>query len=72
MVIGGLTANMLFTRAVIPAGYEVVEKLLGRSADGAAAQPAQPTPLAAPMPAMDGAPVPAAPPVAAPPEGVKP
>jgi multidrug efflux pump subunit AcrB len=25
MVIGGLTANMLFTRMVIPAGYEVVE-----------------------------------------------
>ena len=28
MVIGGLTANMLFTRAVIPAGYEVLEQLL--------------------------------------------
>jgi multidrug efflux pump subunit AcrB len=27
MVIGGLTANMLFTRMVIPAGYEVVEWL---------------------------------------------
>jgi hypothetical protein len=25
MVIGGLTANMLFTRMVIPAGYEVFE-----------------------------------------------
>ena len=30
MVIGGLTANMLFTRAVIPAGYEVLERLVGR------------------------------------------
>ena len=34
MVIGGLTANMLFTRAVIPAGYEVVERLFGRRAEG--------------------------------------
>ena len=25
MVIGGLTANMLFTRMVIPAGYEIIE-----------------------------------------------
>ena len=33
MVIGGLTANMLFTRAVIPAGYEVLEQLLGRPAE---------------------------------------
>ena len=30
MVIGGLTANMLFTRAVIPAGYEVLERFAGR------------------------------------------
>ncbi len=37
MVIGGLTANMLFTRAVIPAGYEVIERLLGRQAEGMAA-----------------------------------
>ena len=37
MVIGGLTANMLFTRAVIPAGYEVVEWLFGRSAEEAGA-----------------------------------
>jgi multidrug efflux pump subunit AcrB len=29
MVIGGLTANMLFTRMVIPAGYEVLEWLKG-------------------------------------------
>ena len=29
MVIGGLTANMLFTRMVIPAGYLVWESLLG-------------------------------------------
>src|SRR5262249_1955862 len=32
MVIGGLTANMLFTRMVIPAGYEVLEWLKGKSA----------------------------------------
>jgi multidrug efflux pump subunit AcrB len=40
MVIGGLTANMLFTRAVIPAGYEVLERLLGRQAEGVAFAPA--------------------------------
>jgi multidrug efflux pump subunit AcrB len=31
MVIGGLTANMLYTRMVIPAGYEVLETLKGVS-----------------------------------------
>ena len=58
MVIGGLTANMLFTRMVIPVGYEVIEHLLGRKAEGtAAAAPA----LAvaggppSPAPAPDGA-----------------
>ena len=30
MVIGGLTANMLFTRMVIPVGYLVLERLKGK------------------------------------------
>ncbi len=50
MVIGGLTANMLFTRAVIPAGYEVIERLLGRRAEGTTAQPA--IAVAAALPAV--------------------
>jgi multidrug efflux pump subunit AcrB len=35
MVIGGLTANMLFTRMVIPVGYLVLEKLKGESTPAA-------------------------------------
>ncbi len=57
MVIGGLTANMLFTRAVIPAGYEIVERLLGRATEGKPAQlatvAAGPTPTP-PAPPVDG------------------
>src|SRR5208283_733401 len=34
MVIGGLTANMLFTRMIIPVGYEVIERLKGRGESG--------------------------------------
>jgi multidrug efflux pump subunit AcrB len=41
MVIGGLTANMLFTRMVIPVGYLVVE---GRSANRERARPEVPAP----------------------------
>jgi multidrug efflux pump subunit AcrB len=52
MVIGGLTANMLFTRAVIPAGYEVIEWLLGRKAEGVAPPP----PAATAAPPADGQP----------------
>jgi multidrug efflux pump subunit AcrB len=37
MVIGGLTANMLFTRLVIPVGYLVLEERKGNLADGVAA-----------------------------------
>ena len=33
MVIGGLTANMLFTRLVIPAGYLILERRKERAAD---------------------------------------
>ena len=67
MVIGGLTANMLFTRMVIPVGYLVLERLVGRRAEGnallAPASPvAAPTPAAAktdapppPLPPLDGA-----------------
>ncbi len=36
MVIGGLTANMLFTRMVIPAGYEVLEWIRGEPEPAAA------------------------------------
>jgi multidrug efflux pump subunit AcrB len=50
MVIGGLTANMLFTRMVIPVGYLVLERLKGdRPTTGAAAAqvlPAAPQPVA--------------------------
>jgi multidrug efflux pump subunit AcrB len=47
MVIGGLTANMLFTRMVIPAGYEVVEWLKGEQAE---VRPVVPQPAPAPVP----------------------
>ena len=43
MVIGGLTANMLFTRMVIPVGYLVLER--GKSDDTPA-----PTPQVVPEP----------------------
>jgi hypothetical protein len=36
---------MLFTRAVIPAGYEVLERLLGRQAEGMAVAPLPPHPV---------------------------
>jgi multidrug efflux pump subunit AcrB len=67
MVIGGLTANMLFTRAVIPAGYEVLERLLGRQTEGVAVTPAAVAANGTP------APPPAHPvePTAAQPQGVK-
>jgi multidrug efflux pump subunit AcrB len=35
MVIGGLTANMLFTRLVIPVGYLVLEGSKGQAPPGA-------------------------------------
>ncbi|MBV9125916.1 MAG: efflux RND transporter permease subunit [Planctomycetes bacterium] len=41
MVIGGLTANMLFTRMVIPVGYQVLEQLKGTK-ELPAAKPAVP------------------------------
>src|SRR5262245_64197952 len=44
MVIGGLTANMLFTRMVIPVGYLVLE---GHKSESTAA-PAAPQPAPAP------------------------
>ena len=71
MVIGGLTANMLFTRAVIPAGYEVLERFAGRQSG-----PAVPA-LAAAAPGPNGevAPAPAPAvigPAPAPLQGVKP
>ncbi len=70
MVIGGLTANMLFTRAVIPAGYEVLERFAGRQSG-----PAGPA-LAAAAPGPNGsvetAHAPVVAPTPAPPQGVKP
>jgi multidrug efflux pump subunit AcrB len=36
MVIGGLTANMLFTRMIIPVGYELMERWLPREVAPAA------------------------------------
>ena len=41
MVIGGLTANMLFTRLVIPVGYLVLERRLPAKKDVPAAVPAK-------------------------------
>jgi multidrug efflux pump subunit AcrB len=61
MVIGGLTANMLFTRAVIPAGYEVLERLLGRQVEGVAVAPAVPSPNGTPLPVHPVEPTPALP-----------
>jgi multidrug efflux pump subunit AcrB len=51
MVIGGLTANMLFTRMVIPVGYLVLE---GKSSSkrGAVSPPGQVLPAGAPQPAV--------------------
>jgi multidrug efflux pump subunit AcrB len=51
MVIGGLTANMLFTRMVIPAGYEVMEWIKDYLAGAKPAAVAQPAPAPAPVPA---------------------
>jgi multidrug efflux pump subunit AcrB len=48
MVIGGLTANMLFTRMVIPVGYLVLE---GHKEEGTPAAPPVPQPAPAPAPA---------------------
>ena len=42
MVIGGLTANMLFTRLVIPAGYLILERRKEPPSTPAAAPPAPP------------------------------
>jgi multidrug efflux pump subunit AcrB len=39
MVIGGLTANMLFTRMVIPVGYLVLERIKGKFRPGDVALP---------------------------------
>jgi multidrug efflux pump subunit AcrB len=38
MVIGGLTANMLFTRMIIPVGYLVLESFSGGSRSRALAK----------------------------------
>src|SRR5437763_14091475 len=43
-VIGGLTANMLFTRMVIPAGYLVLERRTDEGTPAAAAPQAVPGP----------------------------
>jgi multidrug efflux pump subunit AcrB len=45
MVIGGLTANMLFTRMVIPVGYLVLERLKGAEAPAARPAPAVAEPV---------------------------
>jgi multidrug efflux pump subunit AcrB len=56
MVIGGLTANMLFTRMVIPVGYLVLER--GRRAKSAAPAPPPPAPPAPVAPPAASQPVP--------------
>jgi multidrug efflux pump subunit AcrB len=53
MVIGGLTANMLFTRLVIPAGYLILERRKERTAVApapATPPPVPPEPLSVPEP----------------------
>ena len=40
MVIGGMTANMLFTRIVIPVGYLVMERSSVKTADARPESPA--------------------------------
>ena len=50
MVIGGLTANMLFTRLVIPAGYLILERRKERKAAAPAPAPPPPVVVAAPVP----------------------
>src|SRR5262245_45093565 len=51
MVIGGLTANMLFTRMVIPAGFLVLERRRERqTAAPAPPKPAAPAPVPQPQP----------------------
>jgi multidrug efflux pump subunit AcrB len=50
MVIGGLTANMLFTRMVIPVGYLVLERRKSAKPKPPAVQ-ARPAPAAGPAPA---------------------
>jgi multidrug efflux pump subunit AcrB len=45
MVIGGLTANMLFTRMVIPAGYLVLERRKEEKTPAAAGPPPVPAPV---------------------------
>jgi multidrug efflux pump subunit AcrB len=46
MVIGGLTANMLFTRMIIPVGYLVLERKKEKSA---VARPSEPLPVKGPL-----------------------
>jgi hypothetical protein len=51
MVIGGLTANMLFTRMVIPVGYLVLERP-SSSKTHATPPPSLPPVASAPRPAI--------------------
>jgi HAE1 family hydrophobic/amphiphilic exporter-1 len=56
MVIGGLTANMLFTRLVIPAGYLILERRKERQV--AMPAPATPSPVpSVPLPLPEPSPV---------------
>ncbi|HEV3143337.1 MAG TPA: efflux RND transporter permease subunit, partial [Gemmataceae bacterium] len=57
MVIGGLTANMLFTRVVIPVGYLLLERRKQQTATAA---------LPVPPPRPDGVPAPPKPPTVVP------
>jgi multidrug efflux pump subunit AcrB len=49
MVVGGLTANMLFTRMIIPVGYLLVEQIRGRSKE-TTAPPSTPAPIPSSVP----------------------
>jgi multidrug efflux pump subunit AcrB len=55
MVIGGLTANMLFTRMVIPVGYLILEGQPGEKARAPTPTPSAPSPpIAPPQPVPQG------------------
>jgi multidrug efflux pump subunit AcrB len=47
MVIGGLTANMLFTRMIIPVGYLVLERRKATSVPAVSSRPPEPAPRVA-------------------------
>jgi hypothetical protein len=56
MVIGGLTANMLFTRMVIPVGYLVLEWFKSESTPAAPVQAVEPVVVPEPAKSLGAVP----------------